>query len=281
MESLIEAIKSRVSVRTYAKQAIEEEKKQEILNLLCADNIGPFGNRVRFDLIDFSELESSEVRKLGTYGFIKGAKMYIVSTTKGGPGAMEDVGYCFEKVILAATSLGLGTCWMGGTFTRASFAKRIGVSDNEVIPAISPIGYAHKKRRVREVALRRMVNADKRKLWKELFFDVNMNTPLGKDASGKYSILLECVRLGPSASNKQPWRIIRQKDQATFCFYLKRTKGYGRFWGSVDLQSIDMGIAMCHFDLAARETGITGIWEMEEPDPAAGDIQYVASWRET
>ncbi len=280
MESMIEAIKRRVSVRTYADQAIEEEKKQRIISLLHSNHEGPFGNRVRFELVDFSEIERSEIKKLGTYGFITGAKMYIVSAAKGDPGAMEDVGYCFEKVILAATSLGLGTCWLGGIFKRASFAKRISVSGDEIVPAISPIGYARNKRTVKEMAIRRFARSDRRKPWEELFFDVNRNTPLSKDAAGKYIAPLECVRLGPSASNKQPWRIIRQKDHITFHFCLKRTRGYNRIYRGVDLQRIDMGIAICHFELAARETGITGTWEVEKPAPDVRDMQYTVSWRE-
>jgi len=280
-ESVVEAIKRRVSVRTYADQAIEGEKKQRIVSLLCSNHKGPFGNRVRFNLVDFSEIERSEIKKLGTYGFITGAKMYIVSASKGGPGAMEDVGYCFEKVILAATSLGLGTCWLGGTFKRASFAKRISVSDDEIVPAISPIGYAHKKRTVKEMAIRRFAKSDRRKPWGELFFDGNTNMPLSKDASDKHIAPLECVRLGPSASNNQPWRIIRQKDHGTFHFCLKRTRGYDRIFKGVDLQRIDMGIAMCHFELAAKENGITGIWEVEKPGPDVRGMQYTVSWRET
>ncbi|MFC1925817.1 nitroreductase family protein [Chloroflexota bacterium] len=281
MESFIEAIEKRVSVRTYTEQAVEEEQRQQILSLLSANNTGLFGNVIRFELINFSEMERGEVRKLGTYGFIKGAKMYIVCATKGGPGAMEDVGFCFEKIILGAINLGLGTCWLGGTFRRAGFARRLGISDDEVVPVISPLGYAHRKRRLSESVLRHFVKSDRRKPWEELFFDVNIKTPLTRDNSGKYIAPLECVRLGPSASNKQPWRIIRQRDPAIFRFYLRRNKGYGMAYEGVDLQRIDMGIALCHFELAARETGITGNWEVEEPDIHPGKLQYILSWRGT
>lgn len=278
---MIEEIEKRVSVRIYTDQIIEGEKRQEVISLLSANNTGLFGNRIRFELVNFSEMEKDEVKKLGTYGYIKAAKMYIICVTKSGPGAMEDVGYLFEKIILGATGLGLGTCWLGGTFKRANFARRIGISGDEVVPVISPIGYAHQKRRFRESLVRRLVKADKRKPWEELFFDVNMDTPLTKNVSGKYTIPLECVRLGPSASNKQPWRIIRQKDRAVFRFYLRRNKGYGMVSEGVDLQRVDMGIAMCHFELAAKETGITGNWEEEKPGPALGELQYILSWRET
>jgi nitroreductase len=138
MGSMIEATNKRVSVRTYIDQPIEKEKRDEIIRLLHSNEEGPFGNRVRFELIDLSEMEKKEMKALGTYGFISGASFYIASALKGSKRGMEDVGYCFEKIILEVTNLGLGTCWMGGTFKRASFAKKINVFAGEICPAVKP-----------------------------------------------------------------------------------------------------------------------------------------------
>jgi nitroreductase len=281
MESIIEAINRRVSVRSYADRSIEQSKKQEMINLLESTNEGPFGNKVRFALIDFSEMEKNEIGSLGTYGFISGAKLFIVSAIKDGAGAMVDLGYSFEKLILAATNLGLGTCWLGGTFKRANFAKRVNVSEDEIVAAISPIGYARDRRTVRETAIRRLANSDRRKPWEELFFDGDFNTPLSKDSAGGYAVPLECVRLGPSASNNQPWRVVYQKQQGAFHFYLKRTWGYDKFNGRIDLQRVDIGIAMCHFELGAGETGLSGTWEVGKPDLAMGNAEYIVSWKES
>ena len=281
MDSMIEAINNRVSVRTYTDQPIEAEKKQRIIDLLHSGHKGPFGHGVRFDLVDFSEMERSEIKTLGTYGFIRGARSFIVGAIKEDVGAMEDLGYCFERVILVATSLGLGTCWLGGTFKRANFAKRINVSDDEVVPAISPIGYAREKRTARERVLRRFAGSDQRKPWEQLFFDGDIHTPLARDSAGKYALVLDCVRLGPSASNNQPWRIVKQKDRAALHFYLKRTRGYDKLLRGLDLQRVDMGIAMCHFELAARETGLTGKWAVAKPDLDEGNAGYILSWTES
>ena len=281
MESMIEAINRRVSVRSYADRSIEQSKKQELINLLESANEGPFGNKVRFTLIDLSEMENNEIGSLGTYGFISGANLFIVSAIKDGAGAMVDLGYSFEKLILAATNLGLGTCWLGGTFKRANFAKKVNASEDEIVAAISPIGYARDRRTVREIAVRRFANSDRRKPWKELFFDGDFNTPLSKDSADGYTVPLECVRLGPSASNNQPWRVFYQKQPGVFHFYLKRTWGYDKFNGRIDLQLVDMGIAMCHFELGARETGLNGTWEVEKPDLAVGNAEYIVSWKDS
>ena len=267
MDSMIDAINRRISVRAYSDQAIEKEKEQKICNLLNSQNKGPFGSEVRFAMVDLTEAERNETKSLGTYGSISGAKRYVVSAVKDG--------------LLAATSLGLGTCWLGGTFKRANFARAIKVSHDEVVPAISPIGYARDKRTLRERLLRRLVKSDQRKPWEELFFDGGMNTPLARDSVGKYAEVLDCVRFGPSASNNQPWRIVRQSSQSAFHIYLKRTRGYDKFNARIDLQRVDMGIAMCHFELAARAIGLTGRWVGANPGLEAGTAEYIISWVES
>ena len=118
----------------------------------------------------------------------------------------------------------------------------------------------------------------------ELFFAGEFGRPLGPGTDG-YGEALEAVRMGPSATNKQPWRIVRRGDD--WHFYLLRTRGYGK--GSpffkllriADLQRVDLGIAMCHFELVARECGRDGRWVVEDPGltlPGPG-IEYTATWR--
>jgi len=278
MGDMIEAMKRRVSVRSYADQPVEQSVKEKIRSLLEAQNLGPFGNKVRLSLIDLSDMEQAETRQLGTYGFIRGARLYVAGVVSQRPGAMQDFGYCLEQVVVGITRLGLGTCWLGGTFKRAGFAKRLSVSDDEVIPAISPIGHAREKRTVRERVLRRFVGADQRKPWAALFFEGDWNRPLPREAAGVYTTALECLRLAPSASNMQPWRIVKSKDTNVFQFFLKRTPGYGKFLRGLDLQLVDMGIAMSHFELAARETGLDGTWKAGDPGLEGTEAEYLISW---
>jgi nitroreductase len=278
MGDMIEAMKRRVSVRSYADRPVEQSVKEKIRGLLDVYDTGPFGNRVRLDLIDLSDMDQAETRHLGTYGFITGARLYVAGVVRYGPGAMQDVGYCLEQVIIRITHLGLGTCWLGGTFKRASFAERLSLSNDEVIPAISPIGYAHDRRTVRERVLRRFVGADQRKPWAALFLEGGWDRPLPREAAGVYTTALECLRLAPSASNMQPWRIVKSKDANVFHFFLKRTPGYGKFLRGLDLQLVDMGIAMSHFELAARETGLEGTWNVADPGFGGAEAEYVVSW---
>jgi hypothetical protein len=189
---------------------------------------------------------------------------------------MEDFGFGMERNLLYATALGLGTCWLGGTLNRAGFARKISLSPEEFMPAISPVGYPADKRSLTDRAFRFMAKSDKRKPWGELFFDKQPGNPLVKDKAGACGQALESVRIGPSASNRQPWRIIREG--ASWHFFLARTPGYDKMLGEIRLQEVDMGIALCHFELAAQELEIQGSWKVAKPAFDAGTLEYVMSW---
>ena len=46
-----------------------------------------------------------------------------------------------------------------------------------------------------------------------------------------------------------------------------------------DLQRVDMGIAMCHFELAIHEFNLQGRWIIEEPDIIKQEsTEYIVSW---
>ncbi|HOD29194.1 MAG TPA: nitroreductase family protein [Syntrophales bacterium] len=274
--TIIQAIERRISCRTYRPVPLEPEKIERLAEALLANTTGPFGSRIRFALIRSERLGRTELRPPGTYGVIKGARDFIAGALPDTPRAMEDYGYCMEKNILAATALGLGTCWLGGTFHRTGFAGRMNLAAGELVPAVSPVGYASGQRSLRERAMRFSAGSDRRKPWGDLFYEGDVAAQLAKDAAGDYATPLECVRIAPSAANKQPWRIIR--DRGAYHFYLKRTPGYDRIFAPIRIQNIDMGIAMCHFELSARVLGLDGGWTTEGPGRPCGDFEYRASW---
>ena len=70
------------------------------------------------------------------------------------------------------------------------------------------------------------------------------------------------VRWAPSATNKQPWRLV--VDGNRIHFYEEKTKGYDREEIG-DVQKIDLGIAMAHFEIGANETGQKGRFVQANP----------------
>ena len=243
--SVIELIKKRRSVRTYSDKTLDIQKKEEITDIL--QNIGesPFGSNIKFYLIDKSFAKKDHKVTLGTYGFISGAKLFLAGESGRSRIAHFDFGYLMEKIILHLTAMGLGTCWLGGTFSRSEYTKVMTLSAESIIPAITPVGFPADSLSTREKLIRWGAKADNRMKSEELFLGSNTTTTLSQSEAGAYSIPLEMVRLAPSASNKQPWRIVKSAD--SFHFYLKRTPGYNKFGNGVDLQLIDLGIAMAHF----------------------------------
>ena len=274
--TLAGAIRIRVSCRTYDGRVPDEKTKERLRTFFRGNASGPFGNALRFELIDLTEAERAELKSLGTYGVVRGASLFIAGAVRKGPRAMEDYGYGMERNVLFATSLGLGTCWLGGTLNRAGFSRKIGLAAGELMPAVSPVGYPAGKRSLTDRAFRFMAKSDRRKPWTELFFDDRPGTPLAKERAGALGEALEAVRIGPSASNRQPWRIVREG--ASFHLFLQRTPGYDRMTGEVRLQEVDMGIALCHFEAAARESGIPGNWTEAKPAFEPGKMEYVLSW---
>jgi len=280
---ITDIIRQRFSCRTYLEQPIAAEKRQKLKAFIEALPNGPFGGRPQFYLVAADQQDSRALKDLGTYGFIKGATGYLIGTQGDGEKNLEDYGYQMEAIILFATSLDLGTCWLGGSFTRSSFARKINAADDALIPAVTSIGEIANIEDARNGLLRRQINADQRLPWEQLFFNQNFGLPLTPKEAGDYATPLEMLRIGPSASNKQPWRVV--KDSGAWHFYLQRTRGYPqgtltRFLGIADIQRLDLGIAMCHFELTARELGLPGKWLSAEPSIVKPDelTEYTVSW---
>ncbi|MCR4712651.1 MAG: nitroreductase family protein, partial [Clostridia bacterium] len=112
--------------------------------------------------------------------------------------------------------------------------------------------------------------------FEELFFDGSWEKALTEKEAGKLADVLQAVRWAPSAVNKQPWRVVVCGDKAHF--YEKRSKGYVAENGW-DLQKIDLGIALCHFELAAKESGMDAVLKIGDPGfPIGEDMAYIATY---
>ncbi|ADL51972.1 nitroreductase family protein [Clostridium cellulovorans] len=249
-----EIIEERTSVRGY-KGKLEADVKEKLISYL--KNLdGPFKGKIRYAFVDM-DFDTTKDLKLGTYGVVKGATSYLVCILEQESQEQDKVelGYEVESFILYCTSLGIGSCWMGGTFNKSNFAKAVNLKENEIILIVSPLGYPREKKSFMEKAMVAVAGSKNRKLWNELFFDRNLSKPLKKEDAGKYSQALEMVRKAPSAMNKQPWRIIKVDD--SFYFHIAEGRHYG-------LECVDIGIAMCHFDMTLKEQGINGKWTKEE-----------------
>jgi nitroreductase len=281
---IAEIARRRFSSRAYLPVPIASEQRSQLDALVANVRTAPLGTAVRFRVVAATEEDAEALRGLGTYGFIKGATAFVVGAAGPGERRLEDYGYAMERVVLGATAIGLGTCWLGGSFTRSRFARAVGATASETVPAVAAVG--HSAPGSEDGRIRRRVSGHRRKPWCELFFDGDFGTALTPDRAGALATAVETLRLSPSASNKQPWRLVRLG--AAWHFYLERTPGYGpgtlTSWllRLADLQRVDMGIAMCHFELAARDSGQVGRWIVQPPpiELAGAAREYVVTWVE-
>ncbi|PKL15687.1 MAG: nitroreductase [Spirochaetae bacterium HGW-Spirochaetae-5] len=262
-----ETIMKRYSCRSYTDTPLSERDRSDISELISQKFTGPFGSSTRFTLFAAEPTDSTALKGLGTYGFIKNPAAFIAGIVNESEMVPEDFGYSMESIILHVTEMGLGSCWLGGSFKRSSFGKKAGILDTETIPAVASIGYKADKRTLTDGIIRTSAGSAKRKNSNEIFFTDTMNE-LNIDFNVGYGKVLEMVRLAPSASNKQPWRIVKEEGKNIFHFYLERTTSYTmmiKLLKYADLQRIDMGIAMYHFETAAAESGLKGKWIIDQP----------------
>ena len=91
-------MKKRVSERTYDGQPLGEDARRS-LEAFLADVPNAFGAQTRFALLNVDTTE-----RIGTYGFIRGAKQYIAGCVKQGGMDLEGYGCAMERIVLKATA---------------------------------------------------------------------------------------------------------------------------------------------------------------------------------
>ncbi|MFC2014950.1 nitroreductase family protein [Chloroflexota bacterium] len=153
----IEIVKKRYSVRAYKSTPVEEDKLNKILE---AARLAPTGaNRQAFQLIIVHTAGREEELQpiYGKEWFVQ-APIIICACAVTEPdqpyseaGHYRNIGIVMDHVILAATDLGLGTCWIGAYDAEAA-RKILGIQENAHPVVLATVGYAddQPKERVRK-----------------------------------------------------------------------------------------------------------------------------------
>ena len=258
-------IQKRRSVRTFDGTALKETDRLQLENYISQLEI-PFHIPVEFRLLDAKEHNLSSPVIVGT-------DLYLAAKVKRQEHFELAYGYSFESVCLYAQSLGIGTVMLAATLSREAFEKAMELNEGEVLPCVSPVGYPAAKRSIRETMMRKAIKADARLPFEQLFYDGSFDRSLTPQAAGVLADCLQMVRLAPSAGNKQPWRAVLQGQTVHF-YELKSMKDSPLG----DIQKVDMGIALAHFNLAAQEKGIAVRLFFADPGiPAPENMHYIVS----
>ena len=144
----MELAQTRYSVRAYESTPVEEEKLEQVLE---AAVVAPTAaNRQPFRLIVIStEGREAELQRIYGRKWFTQAPLIICACAvpdegwvrmAGKPSVDEDVTLAMDYLILAAHSLGLGTCWIAA-FDPAAARDVLGLPDGVEPIAFTPLGY--------------------------------------------------------------------------------------------------------------------------------------------
>ncbi len=195
---------------------------------------------------------------VGPYGKVRGATALIAFTADmRDPYVQEKLGYTGEGIILEATAMGLGTCWVGGFFRPKVAASVVGIARDEKVLAVTPVGRAVERPTRQEVVMTFFGRNHRRKPLAE------MATGLEREQwPGWIESALEAARIAPSAVNRQPWRFHVESNNITVSVDSTRINlGISK--------RLDCGIAMLHIEVAALDCGVKGKWEFLEAPSVA------------
>lgn len=144
----LQLVRTRYSVRAYKPDPVGEDELNQVLE---AARLAPTaGNTQSFQLIVIkTQGREEELRRIYDRDWFVGAPMVICAC--GIPGeawirddkknyAVVDVAIVMDHLILAATDLGLGTCWVAA-FNEQATREILGLPE-EVEPIVfTPLGY--------------------------------------------------------------------------------------------------------------------------------------------
>ena len=265
---LLDVIKKRKSVRTFSPEPLEDAHRIHLESHLESIGEGPFRHVSR--IMDAPAADGNdEGQQIGTYGVIKGQQGYLVGICRPSRESLMDLGYNMQGAVLLLSSLGIGTCWLGGTFKRSDIKDYVDLEDDEGIAAVIPYGYPAEKARVIEGLMKKAAGSSKRRAFNELF-------TVAEEADEGVFECLEAVRLAPSSMNNQPWRAVVDGRGIHLFMALP---GRIRVEAGLNMRYLDIGIAMYHLEGVCKESfGCVG-WENDERGSQLGGqgTEYVAT----
>jgi nitroreductase len=146
-----DVIRQRYSVRAYLPDAVEDEKLQKVLE---AARLAPTAcNRQPFRLVVMpTQTHRDALKKLYHRDFLTQAPLVIGIYADTGAAWVRGDGKCYadvdaaivmDHIVLAATALGLGTCWIGA-FDAQAARDAVNFGDEYEPVAFTPLGYPAK-----------------------------------------------------------------------------------------------------------------------------------------
>lgn len=253
----IEAMIARKSIRQYEQIELTNEQKEQIL-ATAEQAFALTDSKMKLYVLGKNQAQEGMSGIIGDYGKLISAQCFLAMTATECPNYLLDSGFRFEQVILEATKLGLGTCWVGGFVKESALQTILDIPKEERIIALTPIGQPSKPS-ITSILARKAMGSSKRLPLNAIFSWKEAGKPLPQLIMGNPNIvrLLEAIRLAPSWANKQPAKYILSESG------LEIYKTSEQLKDGKDYHLVDCGISMAHAHLAAQEIGFAGKWTFE------------------
>lgn len=255
---MLAAIHKRFSVRSYADRPVDQALLEHLVSV-AEDVVSLSDLPPRIALISGKDAVKQVLTfMIGSYGLVQNAPHLLAGVLpEESEVARVDLGYVLEHVILEATRLDLGTCWITGSYDADRAEDAVELVPGEVAAAVCALGYPTEEGlgRLHTQVVRRLAGGHKRKPLTEIVFSEHWGEDWSASSADPALVtVLNHARLAPSAHNAQPWRFILRPDGLTLAV--------------VKPMFIDAGIVMSHITLAAAALERQGAWELHLRDEA-------------
>lgn len=143
-----ELINKRYSVRAYKSDKVEDEKLQQVLNAACLAPTAANRQPIQFIVIRTTGREAELSRIYQREWFLKAPLVICACAVPSQAWSRMDnknysevdVTIAMDHLVLAATDLGLGTCWIAA-FDPAAAREVLGLPNGVEPIAFTPLGY--------------------------------------------------------------------------------------------------------------------------------------------
>ena len=177
-----------------------------------------------------------------SYGIFENPRNYMAAVVDTAtPDVLERAGYFAEKFTIKAVELGLGTCFVGGTYNDKTVKAQLRAGEKVLFLVL--LGFGKEKSRFLAKVMMNMVH--RKQMDAKSFFEPQSEYDRAVEECGNLREGLEAVACAPSALNKRPVRIfLTDKDGEKIpC---------ARVDASNPKNLIDLGIAKFNFNFATE-----------------------------
>ena len=217
---LMEAMEKRHSVRSYSDKPLAPEAVAALQEAIEAAN-AESGLHIQLVTNEPAAFDGF----MAHYGKFSGVRNYLALVGKKGAGLEEACGFYGERLVLLAQHLGLNTCWVGMTFKKVASAFTVAPGEKLVI--VIALGYGTTQGVSHQVK------------------DASAVSNVAPDSPQWFKDGVAAALLAPTAVNQQKFSFELNGNAVS----AKAGRGF--------FSKVDLGIAKCHFEIAAGKENFT------------------------